>query len=394
MEMHIQTTAYFYSQFNAFCIIIMLVLLSTTLIDVDRNSYRYCQINTIVAILIYCVMDSLWMLVYENVLPRTQLTRTISNVLLYCSMDAGAFSVFYLLEENLKKFAPASKWNKKWTLIALWLLMLVPLTTPWTKLLFTIHEDGSFTKGFFYMPFIIIVYGSLISTELKTIFLWLTAENGLYRSQYVSIICSVIPIIVGGAVHLYDYTIPSITAGITVSILQFHIMQIREQVSLDTLTGINNRKQGERFFFRQISIINQQDTASENSLYLFIADLNKFKSINDTFGHAEGDHALTITAEALRDVCTIYSDRCMICRFGGDEFVIGGLFENDARADKFCDVLKLNLAKKCAEKKLPYDITLSIGYERYRKELKTLKNLLSAADQKMYQQKQGLQYWI
>ena len=50
-------------------------------------------------------------------------------------------------------------------------------------------------------------------------------------------------------------------------------------------------------------------------------------------------------------------------------------------------MLKVAVARKCAEKSLPYVISLSIGYERYRKEFKTLKGLLTAADKKMYERK-------
>ena len=199
------------------------------------------------------------------------------------------------------------------------------------------------------------------------------------------------PILIGGILRAFLVSLPSVTFGTTISVLLFFVMQIREQVSIDALTGINNRRQGERFFIRQIQVINQKGYDQDGGLYLFMADLNKFKSINDTYGHTEGDNALLVTAEALRDACAQREDRCMICRFGGDEFVLGGTFDSDDKAESFCTVLKEAVAKRCKEKGLAYIVSLSIGYERYLPEYKTLKNLLSIADEKMYEQKRGLQ---
>ncbi len=389
METVSQATAFFYTQFDVFCIIIMGILLSTILIDVDRNSYRYCQMSVITAVMLFCIVDISWVLVYENVIPATVTSRTITNVFLYCGMNSCAYSVFYLLEENLQSVSKI-KWNKKYTRIPFVLLMLIPLVTPWTGALFTINADNSFQRGPLYIPYVVVIFASLIPTELRAILLGLKAENEAYGEQCFTVAINAIPVFIGSIIHFFFPTLPSITAGITIAVMQFYIMQIREQISIDALTGINNRKQGERFFSRHINAINQQEKPLKEGLYLFIADLNKFKSINDTYGHAEGDHALTVTAEALRDSCARHADKCMLCRFGGDEFVIGGMFESDEQADSFSEILKSELAQKCSTKDLPYSITVSIGYERYSKDFKSLKNLLSAADKKMYEQKKGM----
>ncbi|MCR5762170.1 MAG: GGDEF domain-containing protein [Treponema sp.] len=382
-----RTIAFFYSQVDIFCIIIMAILLYTTLIDVDRNSFRYSEMNTIVAVIIFCLVDILWVLIYEGVLPRTVFTRTLSNALLYCSMNACSFSVFYLLEESLKTVSPIKNINKEFLFVPFFMMMLIPLATPFTGIMFSINADGSFKRGPLYIPYIVMIFANLVPTEIRAVVLSLRRENELHKGQCLMIAVNAIPVFAGGIAHFFFNELPSIAAGISVSVLLFYILHMRGQVSLDSLTGINNRKQGEKFFLRNIQNINMQESPSSGSLYLFIADLNKFKSINDTYGHSEGDNALVITAEALRDACSFYADKCMLCRFGGDEFVIGGMFDGNKAADYFCEMIGDCLAKKCSKKNLPYNITLSIGYERYNPEFRTLKNLLAAADKKMYEQK-------
>lgn len=62
-----------------------------------------------------------------------------------------------------------------------------------------------------------------------------------------------------------------------------------------------------------------------------VIDVNKFKSINDTYGHIQGDNALKNIAESLRLGCRVLSRRANIARYGGDEFAV--LFEADTPDD-------------------------------------------------------------
>jgi len=89
---------------------------------------------------------------------------------------------------------------------------------------------------------------------------------------------------------------------------------IRELASFDPLTKLPNR----RSFVNNIVRLTDEDGAMIESAMFFV-DLDKFKAINDSLGHAVGDQMLVIIADRLKD---IVPDSGLICRFGGDEFVI------------------------------------------------------------------------
>ena len=366
----------------------MAIFLFTTLIDADRNKYRLRLINLMVSLIAFCLVDTFWVLVYWDVLPRTQLLRTVSNVFLYCSINICSFSMFQMLNGCLEMVSPTT-YNKKIPFVLFFAMIALALTTPWTGLLFSIDVAGDLHRGILYIPFMIGIMGNLLFASIRAMVLAFRPENEANKELCLLVAFYGLPILIGGILRAFFVSMPSVAFGTSISVILFFVMSIREQVSMDTLTGINNRRQGERFFIRQIQAITQREDEGDSGLYLFMADLDKFKAINDTYGHNEGDNALVVTAEALREVCAQYADRCMLCRFGGDEFVLGGMFDSDAKADAFCTMLKNAVAAKCAQKSLPYMISLSIGYERYRPEFRTLKNLLAAADKKMYEQKRG-----
>ena len=380
-------SACYYSLLDGFCIVIMVIFLFTTLIDVDRNKYRLRLINLMVSLIAFCLVDIFWVLVFWDVLPRTWLLRTVSNVFLYCAINVCSFSMFQMLNGCLELVHP-TKFNKKLALFPFLLMLALTLLTPWTGWLFSIDGQGNLVRGFMYVPFMLVIMGDLLLSSVRATVLAFRPENEANRELCLLIAFYGLPILVGGILRAFFVTMPSVAFGTSISVVFFFVMSIKEQVSMDALTGINNRRQGERFFIRQIQAINQKEDEPKG-LYLFMADLDKFKSINDSYGHNEGDNALVVTAEALREVCAQYADRCMLCRFGGDEFVLGGMFDSDVRADVFCALLKDAVARKCKQNQLPYAISVSIGWERYRKEYRTLRNLLAAADRKMYEQKRA-----
>lgn len=89
---------------------------------------------------------------------------------------------------------------------------------------------------------------------------------------------------------------------------------IKDLADYDPLTGLFNR----RYFVETVEHKLKQQTNGLQSAMIFI-DLDKFKQVNDTMGHAIGDELLRVVSARLQ---LILKEDCTICRFGGDEFVI------------------------------------------------------------------------
>ncbi|BCJ56550.1 hypothetical protein Asp14428_80250 [Actinoplanes sp. NBRC 14428] len=90
---------------------------------------------------------------------------------------------------------------------------------------------------------------------------------------------------------------------------------LERQANADALTGLANR----RSFTEALTREGARVAASGGSLALVTVDLDHFKSINDTYGHTEGDRALQAVASAMR---TVTGDTGVAARLGGDEFVM------------------------------------------------------------------------
>ncbi len=151
----------------------------------------------------------------------------------------------------------------------------------------------------------------------------------------------------------------------------------------DKLTKLKNRMGFYSDFARRF---NKYLTAeAEGPLSMFICDIDKFKSVNDTYGHNAGDEVLAFTADLIRQACT---DKDTAYRWGGEEFIMimadTTLEEAAAKAEA--------LRKTVESSEFPADgrkihCTLSFGCTTFDKN-KTIEENVSVADGHLYTAKE------
>jgi diguanylate cyclase (GGDEF)-like protein len=148
----------------------------------------------------------------------------------------------------------------------------------------------------------------------------------------------------------------------------------------DQLTGLPNRQALERELTGAINKAEESD-----SFVLFFLNLNRFKNINDSFGHSFGDRLLKEIAGRLG---SFRESELFVCRFGGDEFV---LFSRDVYSDdEAIQMARMLLAT--IEIPITLDdaelyISCNIGIAFYPRDGKSPDAILSSADAAMYQGK-------
>jgi two-component system, cell cycle response regulator len=153
--------------------------------------------------------------------------------------------------------------------------------------------------------------------------------------------------------------------------------------NLDDLTGIPNRKsilatlQEESFRARR----------TNQPLSLIIFDLDNFKSVNDTFGHAAGDVVLRDAAKVIQG---IIRDRDCIGRYGGDEFLV--LLSNSSRANA-C-IIAERIRAEVEKHPFVYEgkkisVTLSLGLAFLDDSMQSVDDLVKRADEAQYTAKRN-----
>ncbi|MGE4424669.1 MAG: diguanylate cyclase [Pseudodesulfovibrio sp.] len=185
-----------------------------------------------------------------------------------------------------------------------------------------------------------------------------SARNNLVRTVIIGLLASILIIVL---------------CSITINHYQGRLERLAKT---DPLTGAANRRALEEAF-------EQFSYKAERYGRLFsavIIDLNKFKAINDEYGHLAGDNVLK---EVVATTRRIIRPTDVLARWGGDEFLIlmdGGIEEAGALAERVGCAL--------ADEELDIRVTFSHGLARFEKG-DTLESMTHRADQAMYRSKDG-----
>jgi diguanylate cyclase (GGDEF)-like protein len=153
----------------------------------------------------------------------------------------------------------------------------------------------------------------------------------------------------------------------------------------DELTGLYNRRGFFALAEQQIKLANRD----KKGRFLFSADLDNLKEINDTYGHKEGDLVLLETAIILKKS---FRESDIIARIGGDEFVILTMDTPETNIEMLTGRLKSHLEAHNTSSKKPYKLSLSLGLTFYNPEKPcSVDDILSHADHLMYEEKKRKQ---
>ena len=151
----------------------------------------------------------------------------------------------------------------------------------------------------------------------------------------------------------------------------------------DELTGLNNR----RAFLEEGAQLLNQAKRFNHPLSLIMLDVDHFKRINDTYGHAAGDDVLKALAGILRSAVREVD---LIGRLGGEEFALILPETNLPNAATFAERLRTLISSAgLASVKGEIKITASFGIASYAKDGDSLDIILSKADEALYRAKQN-----
>ncbi|MFZ1815119.1 MAG: EAL domain-containing protein [Rhizobiaceae bacterium] len=156
--------------------------------------------------------------------------------------------------------------------------------------------------------------------------------------------------------------------------------EIRKLASFDPLTHLPNR----RFFMNEVNRVLGGIDGLSPCTFLFV-DLDNFKDINDTLGHSVGDKLLCSVALRMR---SHMPEKAMVCRFGGDEFVIvipGKLRRKDC--SELAEKLGREISKSVCVDSHQLNVGASIGIAQSPVNGREFNQLLKAADMALYDAK-------
>jgi two-component system cell cycle response regulator len=165
--------------------------------------------------------------------------------------------------------------------------------------------------------------------------------------------------------------------------LRASVAETIEMAVTDGLTGLHNR----RYLDSHLHTLFDRAVARRRALSVMITDLDRFKSVNDTYGHDGGDDVLREFARRLRKNVRGID---LACRYGGEEFVIVMPDTDAGIAEKVAERIRAEIAHTpfvIGKDGRSLDITISIGVSSLRRGADTVEDLMKRADLALYEAK-------
>ena len=261
--------------------------------------------------------------------------------------------------------------------VLVWIMGILLIINLFTGILFYVDEDGQYCRGKLFAIQYLLSYIYVYITCFRA-FIGLFDEKKRSQRKLLKAL-ALFPIAPAGAgiVQFLYPQLPLACATLSLATLLMYMMWLDDMISVDPLTRLNNRKQ---------LTYHYEQWKSDEPAYILMIDANKFKQINDTYGHIQGDAALVRIADALRIACSNLPKRANIARYGGDEFVVFAREATEEQIDELCDHIHGELHRLNKEDNSPFDLTVSIGVAKVRQGT-ALKDAIEKADQKLYEEK-------
>lgn len=372
----------FYTELDIFCILIILILFLRVHKNVDKQNSQRILEGFMIAVMAFFASDMLWILA-DHAFPMEWIWLNYAiNMSYYILSMLVSFLWFWYSESQQESRLVASRKKRLLCAAPMLFVVLLCFTTPWTHLMFTVDDAGSFHRDMLGFLQASVGIGYAMFTSVKAFAKAQNKKNFVNKNRYVTLSSFGIFPAFFGILQVYVTDTPVLSMGLTLALLQIYINLQYQLISVDPLTQLNNRNQLIRFLSGKM-----KSSSANKTLYLLMMDMDYFKKINDQFGHIEGDRALVTVANVLKRVCARYNG--FVCRYGGDEFIIVCEMQNEEHVKQLCTELNEVLAEENRITNPAYVLHLSIGYAAHRKDIQTIPDFIQEADKMLYEIKKA-----
>lgn len=243
---------------------------------------------------------------------------------------------------------------------------------------FSLDKNNYYHREKLFVFYAALCFSYILYTQIFIII----KQKQITKKHFLPLVIFAIPPLVGGTIQTVFYGVSLIWIGMTLSVLIIFLSIQNDQLYTDHLTGLSNRRHLDRYLQERTKRGNQGGLLAG-----IIIDLDFFKHINDTWGHSVGDQALVYAGKILE---MSFRKNDLICRYGGDEFIV--IFEIEKEADLIEAVnrLNMNVIKFGEQNPTPYKINFSMGYDIYNFNPETnIQSFLKHLDSLMYENKKA-----
>ena len=365
--------AFFTIEANFVCIIILAVLFYRQQNSSDQTEAGVIWVRLILVQIVYCLSWIFRVLSDIYIFPGSlsaQYTSVALNMALFCAICWLIFMYSELSQESnlLVNFR-----SKAFSALPFIFNILMLITSPLTGLYWDLSGE-TITRGRLYPLMLAICIGYPVLSVINTLLRRRKMSRYERGALPLATLCSLF-FVTFGLLQSINWKIPLICYAIVIADIFVHLSYADSLVSVDPLTHIPKKNGLIRELSQRIGQVNSE------SIHVFAVDIDNLREINSSHGRTEGDHALVITAEALKKFQT-EEHPCEVYRYHGDEFIITADIHDNDELELFVEHIRNYVSNASISHRLPYYLKVNIGCAKYEQfsRTETISGLIEEAD--------------
>jgi diguanylate cyclase (GGDEF)-like protein len=301
----------------------------------------------------------------------------LMNILIFLLYVLGvwiAFTWVLFVRHNIFKYKHMVMKHIGWLILPLIINTIISFASMFTNIFFHINAQNSYERGDYFVINFFINYGYLI---YSLILLYVHRKQIIKKDMYALIMFPLLPFF-GSVIQIFFYGTLLIWPMAALSLLIIFIFIQARLINIDPLTELYNKRELSNFIFTQA----RRKEFNQLIGGIFI-DIDNFKLINDTYGHAKGDEVLITFASVLRKS---FRKEDFIARIGGDEFAAFVFINETSDLDIILSKLNQAILDLNAQKIIHETISVSMGYDIFNATThRNFEHFVSILDRKMYE---------
>ena len=373
----------FYTEANLVCLIIFALMYAHDRLHADRQEKQIKYDRALLMFMLYFISDTFCAWIIAGALPRTRLSVVAVNFANYLLM-AGITYAWLQYDMAVEQVPHRNRSINQFAVLFPFIVSTVALIAVYCVAPGVLLDKDLKVTPIYSVFLIAVPIINIIAAIFYTIRRARTEENPIEKQRHMYIGFFPLTVVAGGIfqiIVLPDTPIFCFCCALLMLIL--YIQSMEDRISLDALTKLNNRGQLIRYVSQR-----SNGYRKDRQIYAVMIDVNGFKKINDTYGHAEGDRALVLIANCLREIVNRRGTSIFLSRYGGDEFVLIVPAESEDEIMSLIEEIRAQIEARCVELGTPYLLSVGAGCARLEDRPDSLQKCILRADKHLYLDKE------
>lgn len=303
----------------------------------------------------------------------------VANIISLTCLDLSAFYWFIYVQLCVNKDFMKTK-LRAITYIPILIVVFLCISSPFTGLAFYINNENEYMRGpmFMFVSVTPLVYD--VASSVTAYYRGFHEKHSIKRKRYFNYGSFIYFPLIASILQIWLSGMPILAPAVATAYYIVFVSGQKDMIYNDSLTGLNNRRRAMMYIEEKMT-----ETSPDNPFTVFIIDGNKFKLINDTYGHIEGDSAIVCISQAVEQIASKH--RLFCARYGGDEFLMFKSGQCPFNKSDIENELNERLRQIGIEQKKFYPISVAVGFYTSFDSTETADTVIKMADKMLYEAK-------